>query len=64
MYYLFTWDQYYPEGGFNDFRMCSKDLSEINRLLDSDVLKRNKIEKRYYQVIQITSDGWNVVSEG
>jgi hypothetical protein len=65
MYYLFTWDQHYPEGGFNDFRVCSSDLDEINSMIDQKLGHDTDFSKDFhYQVIQITFDRWNIVSEG
>lgn len=61
MYYLFIWEQYYPNGGFNDFHQSSNSISDLRDGL-MEYMTLHHMD--YYQIVQITKEGWNTVEEG
>lgn len=69
MFYLFAGHDYYPEGGFNDFKgsFISLELAIANlNQITNEALERKdyQSEVQWFQVVRIEYDGWGIAAKG
>lgn len=69
MFYLFAGHDYYPEGGFNDFKGSFTSLelaiADLNQITTKALERKDyQSEVHWFQVVRIKHDGWGIAAEG